>query len=383
MLEIKVDAGHHVRENVPIIFSVPKKDMGEEIKTLYLIDVELNKNIPIQFEEIGESYQFSWIIDRLKKNLSKKYMLYINREAGDTGIKMRLIEKSDRIDVFSGDFLVTSYIFGGDIVKPYLYPLNAPNGLSITEDGPKDHIHHRSLWTAHGDVNGVDIWSEHEGHGYIRHKSFLKLSSGKVFSEIVASNTWTDNVGEKLLDEIRRIRIWNISTREWLIDYDVKLISNYTDIILGDTKEAGILSVRVAPTMTVKSGYGRITNSYGGINEEEAWGKKAFWCDYTGYLNKEKFGIALFDYIGNPRSPTYWHVRDYGLMTANIFGLKHFIKAKLGTGKLVIERGLEKSFKYRIYIHRDDVVKARVGEKYIDYIYPPKISYKIISFFKL
>jgi len=377
VLEINVNAGYHDRENTPITLLIPKNEIGEGIEAAYLNDLDLNKNIPVQFEELEESYAFSWIIDRLEKNLSKKYILYINHGESDVGIDMKLIEKNGRIDILSGDFLITSYIFGGNIAKPYLYPLNAPKGISITEDGPKDHIHHRSLWTAHGDVNGVDIWSEHEGHGYIRHKVFLKRFSGKVFSEIVASNIWISSTGEKLLDEIRRIRIWNISTREWIIDYGVKLISNYTDIILGDTKEAGIISVRVAPTMTVKSGYGRITNSYGGINEEETWGRKAFWCDYTGYLGGEKYGIALFDYIGNPRSPTYWHVRNYGLMTANIFGLKHFIKAKPGTGNLLIEKGLEKLFRYRIYMHRNDAVKAKVKEKYIDYIYPPKITYKI------
>jgi hypothetical protein len=33
------------------------------------------------------------------------------------------------------------------------------------ENGARDHPHHRSLWFAHGDVNGHDFWGESEGHG--------------------------------------------------------------------------------------------------------------------------------------------------------------------------------------------------------------------------
>ena len=27
-----------------------------------------------------------------------------------------------------------------------------------------DHVHHRSVWVTHGSVNGVDFWSEADGH---------------------------------------------------------------------------------------------------------------------------------------------------------------------------------------------------------------------------
>ena len=40
------------------------------------------------------------------------------------------------------------------------YPLG-----DALEHEAEDHIHHRSLWFTHGDVNGVDFWTEGEGHG--------------------------------------------------------------------------------------------------------------------------------------------------------------------------------------------------------------------------
>ena len=64
---------------------------------------------------------------------------------------------------------------------------------------------------------------------------------------------------------------------------------------------------------------GAIVNSYGGSQEMETWGKRAHWCDYVGPVNGKTVGITIMDSPGNFRYPTYWHVRDYGLMTANPF----------------------------------------------------------------
>ena len=47
----------------------------------------------------------------------------------------------------------------------------------------------------------------------------------------------------------------------------------------GDTREGGILSLRVNPLITVEEGE-LIENAYGVVNEGETGGKQAPWCDY-------------------------------------------------------------------------------------------------------
>jgi len=47
--------------------------------------------------------------------------------------------------------------------------------------------------------------------------------------------------------------------------------------------------------------------------------KHADWCDYYGSIGGKTVGIAMFDHPSNPRHPTTWHVRDYGLFAANPF----------------------------------------------------------------
>ena len=105
-----------------------------------------------------------------------------------------------------------------------------------------------------------------------------------------------------------------------------------------DTKEGGLVSVRVASSMDVRNG-GAIRNGYGGTNEEETWGKHAPWCDYSGMVDGKHVGVAIMDHETNPRYPTQWHVRDYGLMTANCFAWKHYCPEARRKGGYDVQEG--------------------------------------------
>ena len=97
------------------------------------------------------------------------------------------------------------------------------------------------------------------------------------------------------------------------------------------------------------------------------WGKQAEWCDYHGPVEGKVVGIAGFDHPANPRHPTWWHVRDYGLFAANPFGVHDFEKKPAGTGNLTIPAGKSVTFKYRFYLHEGDEKQANVAARYKDY----------------
>ena len=42
----------------------------------------------------------------------------------------------------------------------------------------KDHIHHRSFWFDHGDVNGISFWDETSRHGTIEHREYVEMRRG-------------------------------------------------------------------------------------------------------------------------------------------------------------------------------------------------------------
>jgi hypothetical protein len=132
------------------------------------------------------------------------------------------------------------------------------------------------------------------------------------------------------------------------------------------------MAVRLAETMRLKGkvGKGHIVNSEG-VRDGDTWGKRAAWVDYYGPVDGKTVGIAIFDHPSNPRHPTWWHVRDYGLFAANPFGLHEFEKKQpKGAGELIVPAGKTISFKYRFYIHSGDDKEAKVGEAYKAYAKP-------------
>jgi len=127
--------------------------------------------------------------------------------------------------------------------------------------------------------------------------------------------------------------------------------------------------VRVAETMKLKRDgeHGHIVNS-AGMRDGEAWGKRADWCDYYGPVEGKIVGIAIFDHPENPRHPTWWHVRDYGLFAANPFGKHHFESLDdKSAGNLTVPAGQSVTFRYRFYLHEGDEKQAEVAKKYHEY----------------
>lgn len=287
-----------------------------------------------------------------------------------------------RIDV-DGE-LFTAYNYEG-VPRPFLYPVAGPYGSAPTRHFPmqelegerKDHPHHRSIWFTHGDVNGVDNWSEMKNHGRTVHQRFERLVGGPVFGELVSHNQWVSNSGQPVIDETTTLRVYRLPEGERIIDAALQFTARHGEVKFGDTKEGGLVAVRVATSMDGDKN-GIIVNGAGGVAEAETWGKRAPWCDYSGPVDTEWgrrwIGISLFDHPANPRFPTWWHVRNYGLMTANCFGLSHYTNDKLQDGSLVLPAGESIGWRYRIYLHRGDHAAGRVEERYADWAYAPKVT---------
>jgi hypothetical protein len=258
-----------------------------------------------------------------------------------------------------------------------------PGGKKVTRSYPvatdvegetNDHPHHKSVWVAHGECDDVDNWSEEEGHGWQRHRALLACDSGPVFGRITARNDWMrPDDATKQFEETREIRFYALPGGTRLVEFAINFHMTEGEVTFRDTKEGGILSVRVASEMDVPR-TGRIENGYGGTNEDETWGKKAPWCDYSGTVEGQPVGVAVFDHEDNPRYPTNWHVRNYGLMTANPFGLSYFRPDKSERGDMVFPAGSATNWRYRLYVHEGDAAQGRVADRFMDFIAPPKAA---------
>lgn len=298
------------------------------------------------------------------------------------GIQIKQLD--DRLRVEINGALFTEYFFK-DVPRPFCYPLIGPGELPMTRNWPMknvpdeehDHPHHRSLWFAHGAVNGQDFWSEQKNFGRIVHVSFPEIKSGKQVAVIKETNNWIAASGTLVCTDERTLRIYNSSgSAERCFDFAITLSAPDQPVTFGDTKE-GSMAVRLAESMRLKGkvGHGHIVNS-AGDRDDATWGKRANWCDYYGPINGKTVGIAIFDHPQNPRHPTWWHVRDYGLFAANPFGQHDFENLpNKDAGNLTIAPRKSLTFRYRFYLHEGDERQAGIAEKYEQYVksLPPKL----------
>lgn len=265
----------------------------------------------------------------------------------------------------------------------YFWPVKGPGGLLMTRSWPidptapnedHDHPHHRGMWFSHGEVNGIDFWSETAKAGTIAHEKFVELKSGKDFGIIRSTCQWISPESQVVLTDERLLKVYNRPANERLFDFEVTLHAPAgKDVVMGDTKE-GMMAIRVAESMKLgKEGKGKppgkghiVQNT--GATGEDTWGKRAEWCDYYGPINDKTVGIAIFDHPQNPVHPTYWHVRNYGLFAANPFGIHDFEKKAPGAGNMTIPGGKSVTFKYRFYMHEGDEKQGKVAERYQEYV---------------
>lgn len=281
----------------------------------------------------------------------------------------------------------TEFWFGPNTNKPYLAPLRSASGKIVTRGYPMDpnvpgeshdHPHHRGLWFTHGNVNGYDFWANEDsqqgagkGKGKVVLVKINKISSGKRSGYIDATFDWQAG-GQLLLVEDRRMTFYSDPNLR-ILDFDSTL-SPQTQVTFGDTKE-GMFAIRLAAPLeedqpkniAAPKRTGKLVNAQNKIGEKNVWGKRSEWADDSGVIDGEPLGVAIFDNPGNPRYPTYWHARGYGLFATNIFGLHDFLNDKSQDGSLTIRPGQPLRFRYRVVIHPGDANSAGLRQMYDEY----------------
>jgi hypothetical protein len=278
--------------------------------------------------------------------------------------EVKLTQAADRIRVEIDGQHFTDYIISADAAKPYLHPLRTASGRQITRSFPmdlvegekRDHPHHRGLWFSHGDVNGYDFWANEKsqqgvgkGRGEIKVVKVTALKSGKKQGTVSTLQDWIDGTGKRLLTEARTMTFYSEAGGLRTIDFDITLTAA-EKVEFGDTKE-GVFAIRLRRELEEEA-TGTMTNAEGAQKEKNVWGKRSPWVDYVGTLEGNQVGVAILDHPANPRHPTYWHSRAYGLFASNIFGIKDFTRDKTATGgAMTMNPGESARFRFRVIIH--------------------------------
>ena len=296
--------------------------------------------------------------------------------AADAKVEIKKKADASELEVYVDGGHFTTYHYSNDNRKPFLWPVYAEGNVTVTRDWPMDpdakestdHEHHKSMWTSYGECNDADCWGEGENSGY-QQSGEVTFGSGDEYGWIKASNTWLNKDRNPVIDEAREYRFYPGAASLRVFDLTVTFTASHGKVVFKDTKEGGIMSVRMRPEIQANKN-GVITNALGKQGERQCWGKPSPWCDYAGPIgNLGVRGVAILDHPSNLRHPTRWHVRDYGLMSANCFGLSHFTKKEDEqlNGDYTFEEGDTLTFRYRVIVHSGSAEEAKVAELYEAY----------------
>ena len=273
--------------------------------------------------------------------------------------------------------------------KPYLAPVFGPTGKQMTRNYPMttvegeqhDHPHHRGICFGNENVAGFDTWAEKATYagstkkkasderglakiGSIKHRKYLELTADADHAVIAVADDLLAPDGHKALDEEHRIT-FHATADTRTIDYDIDYIASEGPVVFADAKDAGF-SIRLPTSMAVESKLGgHIINSEG-ITDGDAWSKRASWCEYDGPVDGEKLGVAMLNHPSSFRYPTPWHVRTYGLFTANAFGF-HSLDKTRPVSDFELKQGEHLKLRHRLIFHKGDEKDAHIAEAFAEY----------------
>jgi hypothetical protein len=300
--------------------------------------------------------------------------------ADDSG-PIKIVPTDTHVDVTINGKPFTTYWIGSPdgriFVRPFFYPVNGPGEVCVTSDqyplwlkDPKkfDHPHHMSLWVGQGNVGGADHWSlgpDNKGATAPKqhHIKFDSIAADRFVEELV----WDDTMARPMLNEVRTVQFISYADGSRGIDITSVLSPAGESVTFQDTKEAGMMAVRLNGQIAADSTITESTGKGGekAAGEKAAWGKRADWCDESGRIDGKPFGVAVFDAPGNPRHPAYWHVRAWGLLAANVFGLNEFDKTvPKSAADMTVEKGKSVTFHHRAVIHAGMASDASLPAKY-------------------
>jgi hypothetical protein len=277
--------------------------------------------------------------------------------------------KDAELQITIGGRPFATYVFRDEkILRPFFANVYSPSDIQETRPHPPrdgqdltDHATmHPGIWLAFGDISGADFW---RNKARVEHVEFTeKLADAHDSTAFTVRNRYVS--GEKTIcTETCRHEI-HIRPNAYLLTYDSQFTGEMP-FTFGDQEEMG-LGIRVASSLRVQGGSGRIRNAAGLENEKEVWGKTSDWCDYSGITDKRRVGMLLMPHPENFHA-SWFHARDYGFVAANPFGRNAFTRGE--KSQLVVKKGETFRLRFGVLIHSEPEGLSIDGKSaFADYI---------------
>ena len=282
-------------------------------------------------------------------------------------------EASGTALVSEGDDPVLVYNYGDQLAEGvaadrtrscYVHPLFGLDGEIITDDFPRDHLHHRGvsmMWPRMrvGDQQ-VDHWHLDGIRTLNKNLTLVELADG---AQLVADNTWTLDSGSTAATEQTKWHIHTAGVRGRIIDVQTTITAGNEPITLQGAvlpKGYGGHMIRLAP----RTGE-RITTDRGDHTRDSD--RLPFrWADYSATFQgaDSVSGVAMFPHPDYPDYAPSWQLRPYGILSISW----------PGSWPYVIMPGESLELSYRMWVHRGNAETGGVSEAWMEYMGTPGLD---------
>lgn len=260
-------------------------------------------------------------------------------------------EENDYITLFEGSTPIFRYVRGEILPRgapedrrrsTYVHPLYSLDGKPLSEDGPRDHWHHRGMSWMWPNVtfDGVtkDLWTLKGIHQhYEKHES--QADTDRAILKVI--NYWEeDSTKRRILDETVTLIAYKADAAGRIIDFELCLSARDVPVTLGTSARGyGGLQIRFGPRKDT------IITTSKGIIDKDTDRLRLTWADLSARFNEsnEFDGIAIFDNKQNPHFPSGWTLRPYGVLNPAFTST---------STDYTIEPEKPLTLRYRIYVHR-------------------------------
>lgn len=313
-----------------------------------------------------------------------------------------ITERPDKkqVDISFNDKLLTAYCYYDSSRKPFLFPVNTIDGITVTRGFPfqpragerTDHPHHTGIWLNYESVNGLDFWNnstaiapeKRDHYGTIVHQKVIDKKANADNASLTTAAIWIRPDGKVLLNE-QTVFNFHVQGDNFLIDRSTTLTAADIPVIFKDVKD-GMFAIRVARELELPSkeassyidDQGNVTKvpasgnnvtgmyySSTGLKGDSVWSSKGPWAILTGKKQNRDITIGIIDHPSNVGYPAYWHARGYGLFSINPLGRKVFSNGKEELN-FSLEPGKSTTFRYRTVIHSGPVLTSDQMNKLTD-----------------
>ncbi len=334
----------------------------------------------------------------MKKILVALLLIHLSFFAfSQKGFAFKEDKDKKQVNIFFNNKLLTAYCYYDSSRKPFLFPVNTVDGITVTRGYPfapvagerTDHPHHTGIWLNYESVNGLDFWNnstaipveKRSQYGTITHEKIVERIAGQQNASLTVTAEWRAPGGRVLLHE-KTLYKFSVDQNTFIIDCITKLVAADTVVVFKDVKD-GMFAIRVARELEMPSreatnfvdnkgnatevksmGNNDVTGMYyssEGLTGDSVWSSKGPWTMLRGKKQNKDITIAIIDHPSNPGYPAYWHARGYGLFAINPLGRKIFSK---GAEELnfSLKPNASTIFRYRVLIHSGTLSKIDMDQ---------------------